>query len=245
MARDLPDWDALTAQATVHEVTDLGELAVRLGSIVTHDRRGDVIWLDEFECGLGKWKTLVDGSDGSIALDTNRSRNGETSVLLTCATDGEHTAKIWHHNSLPAVSKVGVEASFMLGSPVAYVIFDFHTYDGDDHMRYRVWWDYAAETLSYQDSGGNTVVLASGVSLYWIEPIFHTAKLVCDMNADEFVRLILDATSYTMDGIEGERIGADTDLRITTEVRVIGRHGYNDTVYVDDVILTQNEPAEV
>ena len=68
MAGETPDYGRLSAQATVFPVTDLGELAARLGSIVSHDRRGDVIWLDGFEDGLDKWQPTTSGSGAAVDL---------------------------------------------------------------------------------------------------------------------------------------------------------------------------------
>jgi len=56
VAHGTPDWGVTAGARTVYQMTDLGELAVRLGSIVTHDRRGDVIFLEDFEEGMGRWR---------------------------------------------------------------------------------------------------------------------------------------------------------------------------------------------
>ena len=41
MPGETPDYGRLSSQATIFPTTDLGELAARLGSPITHDRAGD------------------------------------------------------------------------------------------------------------------------------------------------------------------------------------------------------------
>ena len=55
MGHGYPDYGTQGPVSTVHSIQDLGELAVRLGSIVTFDRRGNVLWLDGFDSGIGAW----------------------------------------------------------------------------------------------------------------------------------------------------------------------------------------------
>jgi len=54
MAHGTPDWGVTASKKTIYSLHDMGELAVRLGSIVSFDRRGDVIFSDSFQNGLGK-----------------------------------------------------------------------------------------------------------------------------------------------------------------------------------------------
>ena len=82
MAHGTPDWGVTAGAVTTYQVTDLGELAVRLGSPISHDRRGDVIWWDDFECTLNKWQTVANGAGSSVALSDARARNGRYSALL-------------------------------------------------------------------------------------------------------------------------------------------------------------------
>jgi len=82
VAHGAPDWWGTEQTSTVHLVQDVGELAARLGSIVTFDRRGNVIWLTSFEDGLQGTSFGVDHVDSKGTLSTNRALGGAYSIRL-------------------------------------------------------------------------------------------------------------------------------------------------------------------
>ena len=57
MTHGVQDFGASSGQNSTYGLTDLGELAVRLGSPVSFDRRGDVVMMETFEDGLDAWVT--------------------------------------------------------------------------------------------------------------------------------------------------------------------------------------------
>ena len=242
MPRDLPDWGALSAQQTIHEISDLGELAARLGSVVTFDRRGDVMWIDEFECGFAKWSTVAGGTGASIAESDDRARNGGTSIKFTSRSDGAGTVEMNHSEPFPALSRLGLEVSISMASVIDSLEVSFTLFDGDKQTQFSVWWEEATEKLWYPDVDGNTVTLETGIKLLRSASIFHTFKLVLNGNDNTYERIIVDAHEYRIDGIAGYAIGASNSVYVRARVRLWGRSGENDVLYADDVIITQNEP---
>jgi len=241
MPRDLPDWGAQSSQATVHEVTDLGELAVRLGSIVTHDRRGDVIWFDGFEDGLLKWTTATFGTGAAVDLSVVRARNGLFAARLVAGSDGGQAARLDKTIPFPVVSPMGAEFSFMLQQNIDNLQFVFDLFDGVDVTQYLITWSDVNNNLLYQDSAGDNQVLASTIDLSQVVSLFHTIKLVVDMESSEYGRLILDQTSYSLSDIAGFVSADVTSPAVRIRINLIGRADSNDIIRVDDVILTQNE----
>lgn len=244
MPRDLPDYGALSAQATVYEVTDLGELAVRLGSIDTFDRRGDVIFLDSFEDGLNKWGSSAIGTGGSVALSNARVRNGCYSCLLTCGSDLARFASIYHYRPIPAVSILGMEFSFNLASNISRLMLIGWFYTGTQRVGFRITWRDTEGTLKYIDENGDEIEFASAVVLAQDPTLFHIMKLVIDPETPRYVRFILDSEEYDLSA-GSLLVSADATLaKLFVNVYLEGRAGQNDAVYVDDVIITQNEPAQ-
>ena len=84
-------------------------------------------------------------------------------------------------------------------------------------------------------------VFASDVSLSITATLFHTMKLVVDMEKKVYGRLILDDTSYSLAAIAALAVADVTIPAVRFRVNLIGRAGNNDLIYVEDVILTQNE----
>jgi len=243
MAHGTPDWGVTAGAVTTYQLTDLAELAARLGSIDTFDRRGDVVWLGGFEHGLNKWGSLVSGTGAAVGVSAARSRNGQFSALLTAGSDASRRAEIAREIALPVLSVLGCEVSFSLGSAIDLLDLVVDVFDGTNQVEYYVWWDADAETLNYLDVNGDVVVLATGVDPWKSQTLFHTLKLVVDSSAAQWVRLILDDQQYSLAGVAGWVIGPGTDRRLRLTVRLWGHAGDNDTLYVDDPIITQNEPA--
>ncbi|GAH47647.1 unnamed protein product, partial [marine sediment metagenome] len=54
----------------------MGEIAARLGSIVTYDKRGDVVDFDNFEFPVLRWDINVVGSESYARLDSAQCRSG-------------------------------------------------------------------------------------------------------------------------------------------------------------------------
>ena len=242
MPRDLPDWGAQSSQATVHEVTDLGELAVRLGSIDRFDRRGDVIWMDDFQDGLFKWSQGTAGTGAAVDLSFARARNGMLSCRLLAGSDGTRQALISRELHFPVLSGMGLEVSFEISSETDEVQFNFPLYDGVNFHDFRFIWSDALSELQYRDADANHVAFATGVDLSIAGGLFHIAKLVIDAENKEYARVIVDDTAYPLAGKTPYTIASAELPRIRARIENHGRAGSNDVVYLGDAIITQNEP---
>ena len=243
MPRDLPDWGALSAQSTVYEVTDLGELAARLGSINTFDRRGDVLLLDDFEAGIDKWEVIVGGSGDSVTLSSARARNGRYSALLTADSGVAPAALMLRQLPYPVLSRFGLEVSFNFDVPVARLAFLFQLEDGTNKTVFIVRWEDADGELQYQDSSGSYVAFATNVDPQVPETLFHTLKLVVDGVNGKYARVLYDNTEYDLGDIAAQVAASAVSPRLGVQIALTATVGQAQLVYADDVIITQNEPA--
>ena len=242
MPGETPDYGRLNAQQTVYPVLDLGELAVRLGSPITHDRRGDVIWWDDYEWTLNKWGVSAPGTGASAALSVARARNGRTSNLLTGASEGSISPTVTHLQAFPVLSLLGSEVSFSLGGSIGSFYMESDVYNGASLSSFVLRWDDTVDALYYKDAAGAYVELLDTGQLIPHATLFHTLKLVVDPVAGEYVRAILNEAEVDMAGVAG-RVSADATAPSWLIAHALAsRAGNNDTVYLDDAILTQNEP---
>ena len=237
----------------VHTLTDVGELAARLKSGNTFDRRGNVLWLDDFEDAL-KWEPDIgSGSGGSIALSAEAARSGAGSCKMTCPDTLGGYAQIRRYSGYPVVSKIGSEISFTLPPSPGFgqLLLELTLDDGTDWIVASVFWDMSDPDhrnhtlLLVTPTGG--VVFADDLHSY-LQSIycFHTLKLVADFVNKKYLRFILDHRTWDL---------SEYDLQIMTGPLVsIGVHlhtsfyvenneaGTNPFCYADDSIITQNEP---
>ena len=243
MVHGTRDWGITAGAATTYRLTDLAELAARLGSPVTHDRQGDVIFMDNFEDGLGKWEAASDGGGDSVGLSAARARSGWLSALLTSGSGAGRYAQIYRGVNLPVLSGLGVELSFSVPVALETLKLQLHILDGPNRYRFEVPYDDANNRLDRLNAAGGLTTVASGLVLAGWGRMFHTVKLVGDTLNGTYGRLIMNDTKHDLEEAEAFS-GADSgDPRLELTVTLTGRSGYNDAVHIDDVIATQNEPV--
>lgn len=242
---DLPDYGLLNAAATVAEVTDLGELAARLGSPVTWDRRGDVLWFDDFEAGLASWVTVTTGTGAAVALATDRARSGRRSVKLTAGSDDTLFAGITHYEPPPVFSRLGLEGWFSLDTQVGKVSIQLFVHDGVSSFRSALRLRCSDGALFYQNAAGGDTQFADGPTPIAFAPSFHALKLVVDADAGKYVRAIIDDTTYDLSGIPAYVSGPALAVAATITALYEGSAGSNPSAWVDNMIFTVNEPELV
>ncbi len=232
----------MAPRTTVYGGIDLAELAARLSSIVTFDRRGDVIWLDGFEGGLGAWiKGATIGADYPT-WSTVYKRNGAFSCKLATSATTDFLSYITHYMAVPTVSKLGLEFSFTLSTSNTILECSLYYYDGATRAYYAVRYNQPDKTLEYYGTDMNWHVFATGVNPYPREYAFNTLKLVVDLEAMEFVDVILNSEPYSMAGLIPWNAGAVVSPFLQVQIKLQNPADAAKVSYVDDVIITQNEP---
>ncbi|KKM85339.1 hypothetical protein LCGC14_1290060 [marine sediment metagenome] len=240
--RGTPDYGQYAPATTIARLADLGELAVRLGSIVSFDRRGEVVWMDDFEDGIIKWKTSAAGAGAAVTSDTVKSRNGAKSAKLVAGSDGGKQATLYHYQPFPVSSRYGVEFSFAFETSPKHIGLRLDLYDGANHYFGDIVYRPPLTRLDYEDSNADYQALTTTLDLLSDSIMFHTLKLVADWSTKKYVRLLLDNNSYDLSGIDlYSAADAVTLPQVRVRVLLAGTSG-NPVLYVDDVIITQNEP---
>ena len=242
MAHGSPDWGASRPVTTIYQLSDLGELAARLGSIVTFDRRGDVAWMDDFEDNIDKWVISAVGVGASAALSVDKARSGAKSAKLTTGDTVGAMTTLYRMFGLPVIkTRLGFEYSFVCHDDVA-----FYTHLGIYRLGTlyitSLLYDHSIPALQIQKTNGAYEDLTAGLDLS-AGDAWHTIKLVSDFSSDgEYVRVLLDNNAPSVLG----RAARQTATALADHVRVLfsGRTltAANNSMYVDDVIVTQNEP---
>jgi len=234
-----PDWSTGGQIGTVHTIEDLGELAARMGSIVTFDRRGNVIWLDDFESGIEAWYPQHAGADFFSWVSTSHRTGGFCAKLSTAAVVNASNYMVVY---LPfqVLSKMGFEFSFMRDANLKTIILDIWFLDGTTFHEAEIKWTAATNTWAYYGDDDAYHALSPTVNLEEIL-LFNTVKLVADFVNGKYVRLMANNTTYDMSALAL----SSTESEVGPYIHVIIRIDTNDdivsSVNIDDVIITQNE----
>lgn len=242
MSHGHPDYGLEAAKQTIHAVTDYGELAAMLGSIATFDRRGDVIFLDDFEENIHKWDRTLEGDGARIGLSSTTARNGGLCCKITTGDTTGDTEQMSRYLSYPVLSKMGLEISMALHSFASPVIMQLHTDDGTTWTVGGLRYYPNTDTLQYLDSGGVYQTITNTLALYLDVHCFHTFKLVIDLVNGRYTRAIVGPHAYDLSAYPlftgAFLVHNFLGINIIAEARRDG----NEDMYVEDVIITQNEP---
>ena len=240
----LPDYAARAPLGQVRTgaistLTDLAELAARLGSVVTFDRRGYVVLLDDFEDGIESWESSIAGS-GSLYWTAGRAERGGFSMASQYSNGVREITR-----NLPVVplGKNGLEVAFAWGVDTDTTMsFLLSYYAGATLLRGGARYSEADHALYILDSTGAWVLVASDVRA-GIPYIFNNIKFVTDFNTKKYERLLFNGAEYDLsDHNLNEAVDASAPhmlislMPITTDL-------VSWTAWFDTVIVTQNEPA--
>lgn len=242
MAKGQPDFGSYAPTETIVGMSDLGELAARLGSIVTFDRRGNVIWLDDFESGVHQWRA-GGNIPYSVDWDGNYAKMGGFSCKLTTRALADADVHIMRYIGYPAFSPIGVEVSYSYKQNWKSLEIWMWICDGSDAYYSAILYDHANTKLQYLDSGGIYQDVPDGSYTSAILPEqFDTLKFVSDLKKVKYKDLIVNSQVFDLSALSFQTY---VDLVSTPHMEVtIKLFTSIDTAaiaYIDDVIITQNE----
>jgi len=239
---DLPDNYPYLPGSERYPLADLGELCARLGSPITYDRRGEVLWFDTFRHGLTPWKIVT--SDGNQLAKITAETCMYDGFSLHMETDGTENAYVvaQRYFTPPVETSWGLEVSY--NPTTAFdslrLVIDYH--DGSNHYGAYMMFDRANSCMKVLDADGNWQEVGDFTMNVFYANQFNRIKLVGDFQTKKYVRLLHSQRSYDISdhGIRG--LGSGNSPVIKTEVYFWGATGATSKCYIDAVIFTANEP---
>lgn len=242
MAHGHPDYGIGSPVSTVYTIEDMAELAARLGSIVTFDRRGNVMLLDDFESGLAQWFLGGSGTNNAVTQCSEFARNGAFCAKLRGGSSLGLSAYMTKRLPYPVIGKLGLEVSFDGNATFKYFEVRLSLYDGTTLHSPKLRFTYATGALAYYDENADLIDLETGLYLANSGQLFKTAKLVVDFENELYHRVLYNSETYDVSALSYFKEASAEDPYINITLVVVNDTGNPGTIYVDDAILTQNEP---
>jgi len=242
MPRGQPDYGITTQTPVASGISDPGEAAARLWGINVYDRRGWTVWMDDFEAPALKWGGGGFGGGWDPILSTNQAWMGNQSCYLSFPAVAGARSDIFRYFPLVRLGRVGVEIWMNLSAGASNHLYCYvNVFDGRNQTTAELYLDDAARTAAIGTPTGN-ILVASNCFPAALTELFVPVKLVFDLDTDRYVRLMIgpeevDISAHSM--IIG---GATTDKFLAVDFQLTNGGGGAGHVYLDDFILTQNEP---
>lgn len=238
------DFGVYAQKSSVGALSDLADLAVRIGSIVWYDRRGDVVRAEDFEGSTEKW---LGGSDAMnpnpySILDDSYCQSGSQAIKIYINGGVGSFRSVSFFTAPYPLGKWGVEVSIGLTAGDYWIILESIVYDGINKKTATMRLNAEDKLLEYRDSLDAYQTLQSSFQLYDNVLCFNHFKLVADFKNDLYSRIMLNSNEYDLSA-----------YAIKSELSVIlphhlfniyfwNRSGIARLFWMDDFILTINEP---
>ena len=197
MPHGRPDWYNITPLVKVHASEDVNEGAVRLGTISVYDRRGNVVFQDTFQNGLGYWdETEVIGS-GSVTWSVGNGFLSPCAVRLEVEEGVDNYAYVQTDVGLPTAGSLGIEWVFQPFDTPGGLSFGLNFSHADRYLSSGLDVSFSDNELIIYDAGvpriiesDLTSIVARGdkVSLKW----------AVDITEERYLRLLLNSLAWSL-----------------------------------------------
>jgi len=242
MVHTLPDYTSKWKNKTISSLVDNGELAARLGNIDTFDRRGNVIWMDDFEDNINKWAQTTLGTGAAVSLSTVKAHTGGSSCKLTTGDNTANSTFIYKQLAYPATGKMGLELAVQHHESIKYIDIVLHFYTGTRCYSAQLRYDVDDEDLEFRNLAGAFINLNATTVPQSEETLFNVYKIVCDSALNKWVRIIVNDTEYDVSEYFMWDAADATAPYLLVSIAITPDINDNLDCYVDNVIVTQNEP---
>lgn len=242
MTHGHPDYGIGAPLSTIYPVLDIGELATRLGSPDTFDRRGNVMWLYSFEDTLKHWYPSSAPAWTGVEQSDEAARSGAFSCKLITPNAAGTYRYIGKYFPLPVPSRIGHEFSYAMYLQIKYIYLETSFMDADGKDQFILRYDRYSKTLAYLNSSNAYTNLAGTPSHNLLYHAWNTIKLVVDYDTKKYVRALLNNFSWDLSAIAGYFDSGVYTPAMWIQIKIENRDTGEHYVYIDDVILTQNEP---
>lgn len=237
-----PDWADERSKKTVYGGIDLAEHASRLGWPGSFDGRGDVIWFDGFEEGIGKWLPVYVGVAGTVLISNTTSKNGMFSLQVRASANAGAFTHAEHDMAYQVEGPLGLEFS-LATDEASYIMEALWNLRGRTAgLRAGLRYQLAAGKLWYYNNAGGWTLLDDDLWLYPGTRLFHPFKLVVDSLTGKYKRLLIEQHTYDLKNIEAYPRAASNQTWMEIKLGDVGQAVPHQYLWYDDVIVTQNEP---
>jgi hypothetical protein len=241
MARTGPDFGKSAPQQNVTVLADMGELAARLLSPVMFNRSGIVFWIDDFEKTNLHWSKTTNGVGSDAVVSETSAYMGSQSCYMTAGAAANNFSKIYRFHPYPLKEKTGW--SFMFSPEDEAKTIDCYLESGDGTNEYRahIRINLAEKTIQLRDENGDFQTIIEDLKCYRAPFCFHLFKLIVDLENGTYLKFIYDETEYDISDYGLYPVTLEGDKLLYTAILFYGTQEDVGKLYIDNVILTQNE----
>lgn len=242
MPRGAKDYSNVSGGTIVSRLDDMAELACRMGSPDTFDRAGRIVLIESFQYGYAPWLTLAIGSGSEVIISAEDYRSFGYSCKLKAGSTSSRVAQILRFYPYLYLSKHGLEFSIKVNASIESVNWKLVYRDEINYHVFLCQYIPAQKKIKCQTTESEYVDVMTDVTLYVEHGFFNTIKLVADLERDFYSRLTVNNRMVDLSYLPGYVFSSTSIPYSSCGVTVYSIPGVNGIAYVDDIIVTQDEP---
>ncbi len=242
MSHGAPDYSNVAKDGFTFRLDDMGELSARLGSLVTYDRRGDVIWYYGFENGIGDVGPTITGTTGAIDLLDTIWEKPPFSVRLTGGSTIGNNTSIERRLALTANPRIGYACAIRASSACTGYYHNIWHYDGS--LLWHTWllFKFADNSLFVHNYDNTDVLIDNALPDIQGAAYFSHIKLVVDLSTHKLVRGMFDDIEYDLSAYSMHSSLDTTVRQIMVKSTNWSFSASLSYLLVDNMIISTNEP---
>lgn len=238
---DYPDGGFSSGSSSYPMIGDLAELAARLGSPNTYDRRGTVIWMTDFEYGLQGVPVLVSEAETTYLISANRARFGPYSLKLDPSDEEDSFARWISVIHFMLTGKLGLETLISTDTDPYGVRLRMLYFDGTTQQEGALHYDPATGNWTILTGADTWTTILAGYKLQQGDGAWNPIKLIIDAEDGKYVRMqvareVVELSEYDLYSVASGNLG-----QLMCQVYAYGAPASHAAIYVDSIIITQNE----
>lgn len=239
---DAPDWYMYRKESSKDILGDLSELAVRLGSVVSYDRRGTVVWLTDMRHGITPFVVTGDDDTFEVRVDTGYALYGGYVMVLKAGSGGQEAAGVYRTFPAQTLNKWGIELGVYFPTSFHEFHFLIGHYDGTYARRAKIVFSDDDQKIYYRDVDNNEIEVGDLPEMTSLYAQIQNVKLVIDVEKYEYVKLLLNTFEFDLSGTTLWTTEANDNPQSRCGIQMWSDSGEQQEAYIDYVIFTIDEP---
>lgn len=241
MPRGTPDWAQVAPQDLLARVLDDAELAVRLGAASIFDRRGSVVYADDFSHGINRYAVISQGSDTFARISHRDSLlSGYSLRCNTGSTGGEQAGA---SVSVPLITDtpIGIEALFASASQDIRFNVGLQVHNGTSLLEYLMRWDRNSDDLEVKTGVSTFTDVDTDLDHFVGVHAWAHLKLVIDPAAETYLRGRVGQDLFDLSALSPATLPTTGGPGVAGRVACDSSQASADDGFVGLVVITVNE----
>jgi len=241
MAHGAPDDSDIVKNYTHYRIDDMAELAVRLGSPVGYQRYGEVVWYEDFSCGVGSWLLSSPLADAEFSACNDHYLSAGVGGKLCYKTGTGFHSSISRVSGYESGTRIGFAGYYLIDSLVTKFSIFLYYYHAGLISSPEIFIDHTTGEIKYNVQDIGYVLLTTVPPFDNTGNVWYPFKMVIDTDIDQYVRFSFGNKTYDMAEAPIPTTMSPTSDRCVAMIMFYSKLNQGYDVYLDNLVFTVNE----